>query len=179
MNIVDRSIAWVENGCQTFADLSIFLIMIVVCCDVVMRYLFNSPLQWAYGLISLYLMAAVFFLSLSSTYAANGHIGMELFLEMLPAKGRRLSEILTCLISIPLFAFIAMFGAERAYSEWINNEVVSGLIAWPTWIGVALVPVGCGLVVLRLSFRLVGHVASFVSGKDVIPAPPVGLERGE
>jgi TRAP-type C4-dicarboxylate transport system permease small subunit len=174
---VDRAISKAERLCEVIADVSIFAIMLIVFSDIAMRYMFNSPIAWAYDLISLYLMAAAFFLSLSSTYSAHGHIGMDIFVRMLPSRGRRAMEIVTCMLAIPLFGLMTVVGAERAYNHWVNNDAISGLIAWPTWIGAAMVPAGAGLLIVRLTFRLVGQIASLVLNKDVIDSIPIGGER--
>src|SRR5208283_4451595 len=110
MGAIARIIAKIETLFEAVADVSIFVIMIVVFSDIVMRYLFNRPIAWAYDVISLYLMAAAFFLSLSSTYAAQGHVGMELFVRLLPPRGRCLAEIVTCVLSIPLFGLMTVVG---------------------------------------------------------------------
>jgi len=177
ISAVDRIVARAEQLFEAVAAVSIFVIMLVVFSDIGMRYLFNRPIVWAYDVISLYLMAAAFFLSLSSTYAAHGHIGMEIFVRLLPPRGRRLMEIITCVLAIPLFGLMAGVGAERAYNHWANNDAISGLIAWPTWIGAALVPVGAGLLVVRLTFRLAGQIASLVCGKDVIESTLISGEE--
>lgn len=176
MSTLDRIISQLEAVFQIIADILIFAIMLVVFADVLLRYLFNSPLLWAYDLISLYMMAGVFFLSLSSTYAAHGHIGMDMLVRKLSPAGRRVSEIITCLTVIPLFAVMTEIGAERAYTHWANEEAISGLIAWPTWIGAAMVPVGAGLLILRLLFRLGGHIASLATGREFVALLPIAGE---
>jgi TRAP-type C4-dicarboxylate transport system permease small subunit len=168
MSTLGRIISKIEALCEAVADISIFAIMLVVFSDIAMRYFFNSPIVWVYDLVSLYLMAATFFLSLSSTYAAHGHIGMEIFVRLLPPRGRRAMEIVTCILAIPLFGLMTEIGAERAYSQWVTGDAISGLIAWPTWVGAALLPIGAGLLIVRLTFRLAGQIASLVSGKDII-----------
>ena len=50
----------IDRVTATIGTIFLFVIMIVVFGDVVMRYVFNSPFSWAYDLIALYLMAAVF-----------------------------------------------------------------------------------------------------------------------
>lgn len=172
----DRMITRVETLFAAVADLSIFVIMMIVFSDIVMRYLINRPIAWAYDVISLYLMAAAFFLSLSSTYAAHGHVSMEIFVRLLPPRGQSLTEIVTCVLAIPLFGLMAWVGAERAYQHWADNDAISGLIAWPTWIGAAFVPAGTGLLVVRLSFRLAGQIASLIGGKQIVETASI---RGE
>lgn len=147
-------------------------IMTIVGFDVVMRYVLNRPLGWAYDLVGLYLMPGAFFLALSSTQAAHGHIGVDMLVQRLPPKGRRLAEILTSALAIPLFALIGWAGAERAYVDWVRANTLSGSIPWPTWVSSALIPIGTGLLVLRLTMLLVGHAASLVTGTNIVPLTP-------
>ena len=75
-----KALTAVERVTSTIAAVFMFAIMMIVFTDVVMRYVFNRPFSWAYDLISLYIMAGVFFLSLSGTYAVNGHISVDILL---------------------------------------------------------------------------------------------------
>jgi TRAP-type C4-dicarboxylate transport system permease small subunit len=173
MKSLEQVIAAVEKLFEAVTAFLMLLIMMVVVIDVCLRYFFNSPLTWAYDLIGLYLMAGVFFLSVSSTYAMHKHIGLDILVQKFPETGRRLAEIVTSLLAIPLFALIAKVGAERAWSNWANGDAMAGLIAWPTWIAAALVPLGIGLLVLRLVFRLIGQIASLATGKSVVALVPL------
>ena len=57
-----RAVGRIEKLASTIAAVFMFAIMMIVFSDVIMRYAFNRPFSWAYDLISLYLMAGVFFL---------------------------------------------------------------------------------------------------------------------
>lgn len=173
METMERFIKRVERLFDCVTALLMLLIMMIVVIDVTLRYLFNSPLIWAYDMISLYLMAGVFFLAISSTYAAHKHIGLDILVQRFSPKGRRYAEILTSVVSLPLFFLICVVGAERAYSNWTNGDAMAGLIAWPTWIAAALVPLGIGLLTLRMTFRLVGQIISLATGRNVAELIPV------
>lgn len=173
MNAIERLIVGIEKLFDGVAAVLMLLIMVIVVADVTMRYVFNNPLIWAYDMIGLYLMAGVFFLSISGTYALHKHIGLDILLQRFSLRGRRLAEVLTCLVSLPLFFFIAQVGAERAYVNFVSGDAMSGLIAWPTWIASALVPLGVGLLVLRMLLRLFGQILSLVTGRDVVDIIPV------
>lgn len=178
MNGLERALVRVESVFSAVTVVMMLAIMVIVTADVLLRYLFNSPIQWAFDLIGLYLMAGIFFLSLSSTYAEHGHVGVDVLMQRLPPKGLRLAEMLTCLVAIPFFAAVAKVGADRAIGNFVNHDTLSGLIPWPTWIAAALVPLGCGVLVLRLAFRLLGHLASLISGRDLIAAMPLAGHEG-
>lgn len=173
MNTIERLIAGVEKLFDGVAAVLMLLMMVIVVTDVALRYLFNSPLIWAYDVIGLYLMAGVFFLSISGTYALHKHIGLDILIQRFSPRGRRLTEVLACVVSLPLFILMVKVGAERAYVNFVSGDALAGLIAWPTWIASALVPLGVGLLVLRMLLRLVGQLMSLATGRDVIDIIPV------
>jgi len=171
LSVFLKCIALVERMATAVAVVFMFAIMIVVFGDVVMRYVFNQPFSWAYDLISLYLMAGVFFLVLSHAYAAHAHVSVDIFQQALPKPAVRATEVVTCVVGIIVFALIAWLGFWRAYESFINQDVMAGAIPWPMWPSIALVPFGAGLLTLRLAAHFVGHIASFVSGESLIPLP--------
>ena len=178
MKSIETAIDRIEAVCQAIAMALILAIMLIVFSDVVGRYVFNSPIPWAYDVVNLYLMAGVFFLALSYTYAAHAHIGVDILLNKLPSAGIRLIECITCLVAIPLFGLMAKAGINRSYENWTNGDVVSGPIAWPTWIGPGFMALGASLLVLRLAFRLVGNAASLATGKSFVKPLPTGTHMG-
>jgi TRAP-type C4-dicarboxylate transport system permease small subunit len=177
---LDRGLRRLERIGDSIAGLLMLAMMAVVAGDVVLRYFFNRPLVWAYDLIGLYLMAGVFFFALTGTYSSNSHVGVDILVRRLPATGRRWAEMFTCMVALPLFILIGIAGAQRAWINWVNDDAMSGLIAWPTWIAAALVPFGCALLVLRLGLRLAGHAVSLASGRDAVALMPLdGHVEGE
>ena len=63
-----KALAAIEKVTSAIAAALMFAIMIIVFSDVVMRYVFNRPFSWAYDLISIYVMAGVFFLYIFFIY---------------------------------------------------------------------------------------------------------------
>ena len=172
--------ARIEAVVMTVSAVLLLMTMLIVVADVFMRYVLNRPFSFTYDLVGLYLLAGLFFLSLSDTFRVGAHVSVDILVQHLPPGGRRASEIVTCLSGIPVFAAIAWLGWERAWDNWMSNDVLAGSIPWPTWASAVLVPVGCGLLVLRLLLHLAGQVASLVTGTDIAPLPPVlGHGAGE
>jgi TRAP-type C4-dicarboxylate transport system permease small subunit len=165
LGLLDR----VETVVTRVAAACMFAIMLIVSADVLMRYVFNRPFGWAYDLISLYLMAAVFFLVLSNAYARGAHVSVDILQQRFPEGLFRLSEIVTCAASLVVFAIIARVGWTRAIDAYEQGDVLAGAIPWPTWPALALVPLGSGLLAIRLALHLVGHVASLATRRDLLP----------
>lgn len=173
MNRAAEVLGVLERALTVIAAASLFAIMALVVADVFMRYVMNSPLSFTYDLIGLYLLAGVFFLTLSDTLRVHAHVGVDVLLSRAPPAGRRLSEIVTALTGLFVFTLICKVGFERALENYEQHDVLAGAIPWPTWISAALVPFGCGVLVLRLALQLVGNVISLASGRDLFPLPPM------
>ena len=166
-----RALGAVEKVVSSIAAFFMFAIMIIVFSDVVMRYGFNRPFSWAYDLISLYLMAGVFFLILSEAYASHAHVSVDILQQRFSPAMIRVTEIVTCLDGITVFSLIAWLGWLRAVDSFQSNDVMAGGIPWPMWPSIGLVPFGAGLITLRLALHLVAHILSLVTGRDVIALP--------
>ena len=83
----------------------------------------------------------------------------------------RLSEIVTCIVGITVFALIAYLGFLRTVDSFRSSDVMAGAIPWPMWPSIGLVPFGAGLITLRLAAHLIGHVLSLATGRAVIALP--------
>ena len=162
-----------ERALTVIAVVFLFVIMVLVVADVFMRYALNRPFSFTYDLIGLYLLAGVFFFTLSDALREHAHVGVDILLSRFSPAGRRLSEIVTALAGLFVFILICKVGFERAMENYEQHDVLAGAIPWPTWISAALVPFGCGVLVLRLALQLVGNLLSLVSGRDLYPLPPV------
>jgi TRAP-type C4-dicarboxylate transport system permease small subunit len=184
INVLDgilRALGTIEKVVSSIAAIFMFAIMMIVFGDVVMRYVFNRPFSWAYDLISLYLMAGVFFLILSEAYASHAHVSVDILQQKFPPTMIRLTEIVTCVVGIAVFSLIAWLGLLRAIESFRSSDVMAGAIPWPMWPSIGLVPFGAGLITLRLALHAIAHVISLATGRAVIalPAPPAAGETFE
>ena len=151
----------------------------VVSADVAMRYLFNSPFAWAYDLIALYLMAGVFYFVLSDAYRANAHVGIDILHARMGPRMRRAADLLTAAVSLSLFALIAYVGAERAWEGFVNDGVLAGQIPWPIWLSAIIVPIGCGLLLLRLALQFVRNLLGLATPQAVSAGSVIATGHGE
>jgi TRAP-type C4-dicarboxylate transport system permease small subunit len=170
---LDRAIATIEAALATCAAIILLLIMAIVAADVFMRYVFNRPFSWSYDLISLYLMAALFYFALSRTFALNAHIGVDILQSRMSPGMRRVCQIAIGLVSSGLFSVMAVVCAGRTADDWTMDAVAAGAIPWPSWLSDVLVPIGAGLLALRGLVHAAAHAAALAGGPDVIPLPPL------
>src|SRR5947209_14556251 len=166
-----RAVTAVEKAVSSVAAFFMFAIMIIVFSDVVMRYAFNRPFSWAYDLISLYLMAGIFFLILSEAYASHAHVSVDILQQKFPPAMIRVTEIVTCIVGIIVFSLVAWLGFLRAVDSFRSSDVMAGAIPWPMWPSIGPVPLGASVITLRLALHLIGHILSLATGRSLIPLP--------
>ena len=150
-----RAVDWLEDAATTAAALIQFVIMLVVVLDVSMRYLFNAPLTWSYDLISLYLMIALFYFALSYAYRDGFHVNVDIVYRRFGPRTRRFCDFVVGLLALGLFTGMLAVGAAKTWQGFVNDEVMTGTIAWPTWIPGVFLVLGCVLLLLRILLRAI------------------------
>lgn len=173
IRFIKTALQGIEGVADLLAAAVMFLIMVIAAADVGMRYIFNSPFSWAYDLIALYLMTGLFYFVLSGAFAHHAHVSVDILQHYMTPLQRRLCEIVICASALLLFAAITYAGAARALDSYIEGDVLAGLIPWPTWPSIALVPFGAGLLTLRLALHLIAHLVTLITGTETIALTPV------
>ena len=111
-----RSISVVESLWAALASVCLFAIMVIVFLDVGLRYIFNSPLGWSYDVISLYLMVALFFLTVSIGSALSGVLAA--FYDPADASAERAYFLVLGVASIAVAVVMALL------APWIRKRMV-------------------------------------------------------
>lgn len=151
--------ASVEGVLTIFCWSSMFLMMLVITVDVVLRYGLNAPLSWAYDLVALYLMPVVFFFGLTDTMRHNENVAVDIVYIQLSPRMKLVCDIVIYSVCIAVFAILFYATGLVALDSFIRNETASGLIAWPLWIGYTVAPIGTFPVILLCMLRLFDRLA--------------------
>ena len=173
MEQVDRIVGGIEWAFNLVASLVLALIMAIVASDVSMRYLFNRPYSWSYDLISIYLVAALFYGALSHSFRIDAHIAVDILQGRLPVPLRRLCQVVIGLLIFGLFGILSVLFWQRAVEDWTEGAIASGPIPWPSWAADMLVLLGAGLFAVRGLVHVAAHLCALLGGKEVIPLPAV------
>ena len=131
----------------------ILLLMTYVLMEVIMRYVFNSPLPGHLEGAELLLPMIVFF-AISYTQAKNDHVGMSLIVELLPTPLQRFTTIFTLTLSLLTCAVLAYFGAKQAYFAYEIDDVTMTPPYWHIWPSAAAIPIGYGLLAVRMAIQI-------------------------
>lgn len=72
---------------QTVGIVALLLMFVIICCNVVMRYVFSEPLYWAEE-ASNYLFVWIGFLSCANSVAEGTHIRVTAFVDLLGERAK-------------------------------------------------------------------------------------------
>ncbi len=159
-----RILLALESAWTAVTSLSMYAIMVIVPIDVLQRYVFGRALSWSYDLISMYLMAAIFLLALSSTLRDNHHVRVDFLFRSVAPRARHVMELVGYVLIAVVMAAILYKGSVKFWSSFQAGDVVMTSIAWPTWLSALLIPLGVGLLLLRLLFGIWSLAVALATG---------------
>lgn len=157
VRLIGPALRLVELALVAVSVLVILFVMGFVGAEVVMRYVFNSPIPGHLEGSEL-LMPIIVFLALSYTQATDGHVGMDLVLDALAPKARRYAMIATLFVALFVCAVLAYFSAKNALQLLKYDDVTMTPPYFKTWPAAAAIPLGYILTSIRMYLQIL-HLA--------------------
>jgi len=126
--------------------------------QIIMRYVFHNSLSWSEELAR-YVFLWQIWLGASFAVKQQRHLRIEAFKNMLPEKVQKYAEMITLLIWFGFSIFLAYKGSELTLIL-IKRGQVSPAMRIPMAYAYASVPIGCGLMAIRLIEQMVKYTKS-------------------
>jgi TRAP-type C4-dicarboxylate transport system permease small subunit len=148
---IDHGLRRVENAAVVGAGGALVIVMVLVSVDAVLRRGLRRPLTFQLPLSENYLLVALVMLALAWGYRRGGTIQVRLLLDRLPKQvADSLLRVALAVSSIYMIT-LAWLAWAPFYRAWVNHEVIMGVIDWPVAWSWIWVPLGCGLLGIRLA----------------------------
>jgi len=150
-------------------------LMAIVCYDVIARYFFNRPTEWAMELntniLCVYTLACGGFV-----LARGGHVSVDILYSRFNLRTR---AVLACLTSFFFFVFVAVilwYGWEMARSSFEQRETSGALMDWPLYPIKFIVPLAALLLLLQGIVKFINDLTTAITGK--LPEGVPEIEEG-
>jgi tripartite ATP-independent transporter DctM subunit len=130
---------------------AIFFMVALTFADVIMRYLFNSPISNAKEITEVTLVIAVF-MSIAYTYYLKSHVSVDVVTGKLGANGRVITDFIIAVIGLAMFIIIIWQSAVLTQQYFINGTVHGRVLLIPAWPFAGIITLGCivmGFLLLR------------------------------
>jgi TRAP-type C4-dicarboxylate transport system permease small subunit len=142
------------------AIVAIVLMMLMIVFDVTLRYAFNSPILGVVELTEI-MMVTIGFLAVVYTTVKNGHVKVEVMTNILPDISKDILDSIFYVISIVVLYFIARQNVLESL-EVMRRGKGTTLLNVPIYPFYIIISIGCGLVAIILSIRLIQHIIQAV-----------------
>lgn len=144
--------SWLKKIDDLIATLAVVGVIGLTVLNVVSRYAFNHPIQWAEEL-AIALFIWFIFIGISSSMKRNGHVGVDYFVKKLPHSLQIISEIIRAgaIYFVLIYVFIYL-GSKLATQA--SDKITPILGISYEMIDIA-VPLGGLLSVIHFTLQLV------------------------
>lgn len=164
-----KYLRWIEVVSEYVGRFSSYLIMIlvvVVCYDVFMRYLFNKPTLWAFD-TALHLYSIAFLVGGCWVLKIKAHIKVDVLYNLFPLRMRATINVIFYLfLFFPLCYFLVKHGAVFAYTSFKISEVSrSSPLHEPVWPLKTFIPIAFVLLWLQGIVEFIRDVTALIKGR--------------
>lgn len=142
----------IENALLVFCAVLFMALVFLGTGDVCGRFLFNKPIVGALEM-STVMMGAIILLGWAYTQNQNGHVRVQLFLDMFPPRVQTILTFVSLIISLILFIVITQQSWNIAMTVLQEGRRFT-LIDFPKGPFLFLVPVGGFLICLEFIIQL-------------------------
>ena len=154
-----RVITAVSSGGGDFAAVCIFVLALLVTCDVALRYLFRAPIPHGTE-VSAFILVAIAFMGAAFTLNKERHINVNIVVNLLP---QRMQSYVGVITSIVMLIFIGILSWAVYDLVWFNYtshaRTLGGL---PKYIPQIILPIGVTLLFLQVLVKIFRDIRSLV-----------------
>ena len=145
------------------------IMTILVFIQVVMRYVFSNSLSWSEELAR-FIFMWVSWIGASYAVRERAHFRVEMFADMMKGEKRKWFELVILIVWFVFCVFMAFIGTRLIIFLVETGQISAAMEIPMSWV-YASVPVGCGLMALRL----IVEIKKLLSGEYVpgqkVPIP--------
>lgn len=136
------------SGCG--AAICVLAAAIIICVEIISRFLFNSPTTWVLE-ISVYLCIAAGFLGAAYTLQHNAHFSITIVAERFSEKGQRILRLVTSSMAMIYCMVFVWKGCEMVISSHELGLISETLLETPLWIPELVIPLGAILLLFNFA----------------------------
>lgn len=148
MDIFDRVI---EASAYLAGVLFVFM-MAIISIDIILRFFVGYTFGWVVE-FSGYSLLYTTFLGTAWLLREGGHIAIDVVFTHLSPKAQLYTNGVNSLVSAILCLVLIWYGAETIWDSFQSGVLTVGVLQWPEWVIIAIIPVGSLLLTIQFLRR--------------------------
>ena len=149
---VNKVLEGIENFMAYLAGILLFIMVLSICYEIVLRYFFSRPTLWVVGLVE-YILFCATFLGTGWLLRKDGHVKVDIGMAFFSEKGRALLNAITSCIGIASCIVMTLYGTKTTYDFFVRNIMTSQDPEIPKFLLLAFIPLGFFFLVIEFIRR--------------------------
>lgn len=148
--------------------------VVIVNLNVLMRYIFKSPLQWSEEIVTSLFVWTVFIGS-AYAYRKHAHLGVDIVVNLLPERPRQILLFIVSILELLILVMLTIICSQYAYNllfvRGVWKPAVTDILRVPKFFTGVAVPIGFGLsTIYSIYFFLTErvHLIKKVETEDLV-----------
>lgn len=154
-----RILGWVEEALAYIGLALVFILMLVTSVNIILRYVFSSPLKGTVEVSGL-IMVVIVFLPLAYVQSHGGQIRVDVLISHLPSRAQKIAEAIILIICLGICTILIWQTSRGALNSIKINDVTAGIVNITTIPSRVSIVVGLFVLSLTLLAQLIHNVRS-------------------
>jgi len=133
--------------------------------DVLMRYVFNRPTDWAHEL-SYLMFGTIWIIGGAFALVQGAHVRMEVIHNRLPLRRRAIIDLITAPLFFVFIGILLWKGWELAWSSVLRLEHSNSFWSPPIYPVKMMIPLGAFLLLLQGVVRFIRDAITATTGRE-------------
>lgn len=158
----EQVLEWIEDGFVLVGLVGLFVMMVLVAMNAVLRYLFASPLPGAVEITELYLMPLSIFLVAASLQRRGGNVNVDLLKRRFSDRSQTLIDVFARLVTFVIFIQITYSAGGRAWEAYVRGFKTIGVVELPVYLSWLVMTAGLLTFCIRLALQVKDDLAEMI-----------------
>lgn len=165
VNKASKAIGRLSRSFGFLGQLALAAMVVTICYDVVMRYVFNAPTHWSLEL-NTFLVIFMTMIPASGVLKEDGHLRIGFFISRLSPKTQDRMRRIAAVLGILFCIMMTKNGLNMAINAYTYDQRMSTPLGTPMVIPYLFIPFAFTALGLQFLTRLIGPADRPETGED-------------
>lgn len=144
---------------EAFVGISMMAVTILLFINIILRFFFSAGISWTEEFVR-YAIIWITFIGGSICFRRGIHVGIDVLIDYLPTKGKKILSFIINLMAIALMFFLIKFGIDLVIFSMNTGQLTPALQIKMYWVYLAI-PIGALLSLIHLFMQTYEMIRNF------------------
>jgi len=151
------------DAAMFLANLCMAAMLVLVCLNVILRYVFGQPIYWG-DEVMIYLMVLLVFLGFGYMLIENRHVRMTAIMERLSVRTQNILWVIISLLGFGYFIFLLIAGLYITVDSF-QIGFISTITGWPIGPWQVVMCIGLAILLMASGWFTINRVRIALGGR--------------